>query len=489
MTPANPGTFPGSLRALHFPAGTPLNAFFAWNEARWRRDRRYTIACDLFYLYHRFSADGAGINVGISHIAIRPVILWRFRSWVLLSSSRVRMATAMLAGFRDAPAVISAQRVVGSLLASIRTGELEKHAAVFKAFEEFSKFVDLEALAARRPRRVMLPPPSARRRILVIKLSALGDFVQALGPGAAIRRHHAADDITLLTTRAFTEVAQQSGFFDRIAIDRRPKPFDVPGWFALRRTLRSSRFDRVYDLQTSDRSSLYACLFYPGRPPEWSGVAWRCSHPHANLGRYPQHTIDKQAEQLLMAGIYPTPLPYCRASSRPLPAQLEQRAFFLLIPGSSPRHPDKRWPARHYGELAHRLFEATGAVPVIIGAPGEEPLGHEIRAACPDAIDLVGRTALTNLVDLAGAAHFTIGNDTGATHIAAAGGHPVVVLFSDASDPSRCAPRGSEIRILSSRRLDELAVDRVFMEAIQAADRLKQFGLLAQDSTNSSTWA
>ena len=53
-----------------------------------------------------------------------------------------------------------------------------------------------------------------------------------------------------------------------------------------------------------------------------------------------------------MAGIYPTPLPSCRASSQPLPANLAQRAFFLLIPGSSARHPEKRWPAKRYGELA-----------------------------------------------------------------------------------------------------------------------------------------
>jgi ADP-heptose:LPS heptosyltransferase len=489
MTLVNPGTWRGSLRARDFPAGTPLNAFFAWNEARRRQDRRYIIACDLFHLYQRFNADGPGTTVSVSHIAIRPVIRWRFRSRVLLSSPGLRMAMAMPSGFRDTPAVVLAQRVVESLLASVGASQPDKHAAVFKAFEEFSRFVDLEALAARQPRRVMLPPPSARRRILVIKLSALGDFVQALGPAAAIRWHHAEDEITLLTTSAFAELAKQSGLFDKIVIDYRPRALNAAGWFALRRTLRGGRFDRVYDLQTSDRSSLYAWLFLPGHRPEWSGIAWHCSHPHANLGRYPQHTVDKQAEQLLMAGIYPTPLPSCPASSRPLPASLRQRAFFLLIPGSSPRHPAKRWPARCYGELARRLFKATGALPVVIGAPGEEPLAREICAACPNAIDLVGRTALTNLVDLADAADFTIGNDTGATHITAAGGHPVFVLFSDASDPSRCAPRGREIHVLSSPRLDELPVDRVFMQVIQAAHRRKQFRILTPGSTNSSTWA
>ena len=372
MTAIDPGIWPRPLRASDFPAGTPLNAFFAWNEARWRRDRRYTIARDISYLYRRFKADEACLAVCVCHIAIRPVIRWRFRSQILLSSAGLAQAMGMRRGCRDTPVVVSARRLVGSLLASIGAAELEKHAAVFKAFEEFSELVDLDALAALRPRLVARPRSSKKRNILVIKLSALGDFVQSLGPAAAIRQHHAADEITLLTTRAFAALAQQSGFFDKIVIDARPKLLEVAGWVALRRVLRSGRFDRVYDLQTSDRSSLYSWLFPPARSLEWSGIAWHCSHPHANLARHPQHTIDKQAEQLLMAGIHPTPLPCCRASTRPLPAGLKHRDFFILIPGSSPRHTAKRWPARCYGELAQQLFQSTGIVPVIIGGVGEE---------------------------------------------------------------------------------------------------------------------
>ena len=294
MTTVNPAILRRPLGAGDFPSGTPLNAFFAWNEARRRRDRRYTIACDLSFLYRRSETDETGLTVCVSHIAVHPVIRWRFRSWLLLSSAGLATASGMRRNSCDTPAVAAAHRVVESLLAASDTVELEKHAAVFKAFEELSDFVDLDALAARRPRLVARPRSSAGRKILVIKLSALGDFVQALGPAAAIRRHHAADEITLLTTRAFASLAQQSGFFDKIEIDNRPKLFELASWAALRRVLRSGRFDRVYDLQTSDRSSLYSWLFFPAHPPpQWSGIAWHCSHPHANLRRDPQHTIDK----------------------------------------------------------------------------------------------------------------------------------------------------------------------------------------------------
>ncbi|HYZ40467.1 MAG TPA: ADP-heptose--LPS heptosyltransferase, partial [Stellaceae bacterium] len=114
---------------------------------------------------------------------------------------------------------------------------------------------------------------------MVIKLGALGDFIQALAPMPDIRRHHAGDRITLLTTWRYAALAAQTRLFDDVMIDNRPKALDLKGWFELRRKLRRGRFDRVYDLQTSDRSGIYARLLWPGPIPEWSGIVWRCSHP------------------------------------------------------------------------------------------------------------------------------------------------------------------------------------------------------------------
>ena len=132
----------------------------------------------------------------------------------------------------------------------------------------------------------------------------------------------------------------------------------------------------------------------------------------------------------------------------------------MLIPGSSPRHSAKRWPAHRYGELARRLRDA-GYLPVVVGVAGEESLAHAIRDLCPEAVDLVGRTEVAALAALARSASLTVGNDTGATHVAAAGGNPVVVLFSRASDPSLCAPRGKLVQVLIEPDLADLPVERV----------------------------
>src|ERR1700722_4132790 len=108
-----------------------------------------------------------------------------------------------------------------------------------------------------------------RQRILVIKLGALGDFVQAMGPAAAIRAHHPNAKLTLLTAAPFAELARAAPYFDYVWIDERPRALDLGGWWRLRRKLRAGHFDRVYDLQTSSRSSGYFHLMAMGRRPEW----------------------------------------------------------------------------------------------------------------------------------------------------------------------------------------------------------------------------
>ncbi|MGH6995954.1 MAG: glycosyltransferase family 9 protein, partial [Stellaceae bacterium] len=59
-------------------------------------------------------------------------------------------------------------------------------------------------------------------RILVIKLGALGDFVQAMGPAAAIRAHHPRARIMLLTTPAYAELGRRAPYFDDVWSDERP---------------------------------------------------------------------------------------------------------------------------------------------------------------------------------------------------------------------------------------------------------------------------
>ncbi len=459
---AAPGASPPALSAGDFPEATPLNAFVAWNEARRATDRRYRIARDIRELVH-----GSGGEVCLAHLAGEPLGLRRSGDRLVASPAAAAQARRFLAGSAGSAAVAAAQRLIDALHAAIGSNEVARHAAVFRAFEELAEQVDLEALSGLRPQPRAAPPAPRPRHILIIKLGALGDFIQALGPMPEIRRRHCGDRLTLLTTRRYAELARQTGLFDNVLVDRRPRALELRGWLALRRTLRREHFDRVYDFQTSDRSNIYSWLWRPGPLPEWSGTAWRCSHPHANFGRDRQHTMDRQAEQLLMAGIHPVSLRPWLPSAGTLPAALAGRRFVMLIPGSSPRRPAKRWPADRYGALAQGLVRA-GCLPAIVGVAGEHQIGRAICAVCPEAVDLVGRTDVAGLAALARAATLTIGNDTGATHVAAAGGNPVVVLFSSKSSPSLCAPRGVAVRVLIEPDLADLTVETVLAAGLAA---------------------
>lgn len=449
------------LNASAFPEATPLNAFFAWNEARRRPDRRYRVACDI----HRLR-QGCGDEICLAHLAGQPLGLRRAAATIVAPSQAASAARQFLAGAGHSPSVVAGRRLVDALQSAIGSPEIACHAAVFRAFEELARHIDLDALAHLRSQ-LRIRSPQPRRRILIVKLGALGDFIQALGPMPEVRRHHADDYLALLTTRRYAEIARQTGLFDGVIVDRRPRAFDLRGWLALRRMLRRGGFDRVYDFQTSDRSNIYSWLLRPGRRTEWSGTAWHCSHPHANLDRDQLHTMDRQAEQLLMAGIYPVSLIPKLPAVGLLPPTLAGRRFAMLIPGSSPTRPEKRWPAKRFGEVARRLVR-SGYLPVVVGVAGEEALGRAILARCPKALDLVGRTDVAGLAALARAAALTIGNDTGATHVAAAGRHPVVVLFSRASDPGLCAPRGAAVRVLIEPDLSALTVATVLAAALSA---------------------
>jgi ADP-heptose:LPS heptosyltransferase len=300
-------------------------------------------------------------------------------------------------------------------------------------------------------------------RILVIKLGALGDFVQATGPMAAIRRHHPEARVTLMTTRPLAELAEASPFVDEVWYDERPPAWRLDALLALRRRLRGAGFARVYDLQTSDRSGWYFRLLLPD-PPEWSGIAAGASHPHRNPARDQMHTLDRQAEQLRDAGIAEVSPPDVAWAASDISRFALPSPYVLLVPGGSAHRPEKRWPAPRYAALAAALARA-GIEPVAVGGPAERALGP----ALAPARDLVGRPSLRDLVGLARGALRTIGNDTGPTHLAVAAGSPATVLYSDASDPALTAPRGRDVRILRRDRLDRLDVDEVAATVLKDA--------------------
>ena len=297
-------------------------------------------------------------------------------------------------------------------------------------------------------------------RVLVIRLSALGDFVLSLGPFKAIRAHHRDAHITLLTTAPYARLGEACGYFDEIWIDSRPRLRQPRAWLELARRLRRGRFVRVYDLQTSGRTGLYFRLFGWRRRPEWSGIARGCSHPDANPERRRIHTIERQAAQLAVAGIHDVPgidLSWAKADVSRF--DLSPR-FALLVPGGSAHRPEKRWPSASYEALGTWLA-GQGMRPVLIGTAAERATLADIARGCDRALDLCGQTSFEEIIELARGAAVAVGNDTGPMHLIAPAGCPCVVLYSSASNPVRAAPRGPSVAVLQSPSLADLSTAAV----------------------------
>ncbi len=332
------------------------------------------------------------------------------------------------------------------------------------------------------------PAPKNAKRVLVIKLGALGDFIQSLAAAKVIRDYHVGARITLLTTEPFKAFADECPYFDVVEDDGRPR--EPQAVTQLIQRIRAAKYDMVYDLQTSGRTTNYFHALRPW-PPLWSGIAPGCSHPHANPHRAEMHTLDRQAEQLTYAGLGPQggyppgaapgpDLSWIRTALRD-PPRLSPSYFGirgpygLIVPGASEHRPDKRWPEACYVALAKKLA-ARGVTPVVIGASAEKDVGALIAKEEPAAKNLVSRTDLFQIATLASRAQFAVGNDTGPMHIAAAGGAPCVVLFSSDSDPNRVAPRGPRgVLTLTATNLADLPVDQVLQQ-------IGNFGVFARSA-------
>lgn len=307
--------------------------------------------------------------------------------------------------------------------------------------------------------------------ILVIKLGALGDFIQALGPMKAIRNHHPQSKITLLTTKPFENLAKQSGYFDSVWLDERPKIHQPAKWLKLRKTLNAEQFSRVYDLQNNDRTGFYFWLFSP--KPEWVGVAKGASHRNVSAERTSGLAFYGHKQTLGLAGIDNIeidPLDWLKSDNKNFDLSAP---YALIIPGSAPTRPEKRWSAENYIHVCKKLLEQN-IQPVILGTESEKEITSKISGTCKKALDLTEKTSLFDIPPLARKAEFALGNDTGPMHMIAPTGCHTIVLFSKHSNPVRHAPLGKNVITIQQENLGNLKPEEVLQQISQIASPASQ---------------
>lgn len=300
------------------------------------------------------------------------------------------------------------------------------------------------------------PPPSPdTRSVLVIRQGAFGDLVQADGAMRDIRAHHPHARIALLVGPQYRPLMARCPHVDELIADPRAPLLHVGRNVLLLRELRSRRFDRVYDLQGSDRTAFYR------RVMPSSGEWFR--KRNTSDGQTPDRSA--YADLLADAGVA-TPHTLCPDvgwMADDVHALLDaagiRPGYVVLVPGSAARHQHKRWNG--YGELARRLADLGRQV---VAVPGPDELDLARSLPCHVLLGPAGYLDWFALAGVLRGAAFVVGNDTGPTHLAAALGTPGLALFGGHTSAARTGIRMRAFDAIEVPELEKLTVDRVMAE-------------------------
>jgi len=232
--------------------------------------------------------------------------------------------------------------------------------------------------------------------------------------------------------------------------------FDPAGRWTLARSL-AGQYDEAYVLPNSWKSALI---------PFFAGIPLRVGFSgEARVGVINRrHRLDEKATPLQVERYAQLAEPVGTPLARPLPnprlnRSPQQIAATLAQFGlaESPRPvvfcpgaeygPAKRWPERHYAELARELA-ARGQPVWLLGSKKDQPVAAEIARLAPDAVrDLCGVTNLAQALDLIAHARLAVTNDSGLMHVAAALDTPLVALFGSSS-PNYTPPLSERAQVM-----------------------------------------
>ena len=281
-------------------------------------------------------------------------------------------------------------------------------------------------------------------KILVVKLSSLGDLVQALPTVHVLKQqlqaevHWAAQTEYVPFVRTFSDVDRAIAF-PRKNVTRRAHGF--------LRDLRRDRYELVVDLQGLLKSALVTRLARANRRigPSFHREGSRLFYDEvAGLRNVARHAVDQimdTARHLALDTseyVFPIDAPRVKPDG-PSP-------HLALCPLS--RWRSKNWPVENIARLAAMLSERTNGTIHLVGGPGDRDKCAQIcEAVSGQVVNHAGQTSLVELTGLLAAVDLLVTNDSGPMHVAAAVGTPVLALFGP-TDPGRTGPWGEQHRIV-----------------------------------------
>ena len=297
--------------------------------------------------------------------------------------------------------------------------------------------------------------------ILIIKHGALGDLIQITNALKSIRHKYPESKITLLTDIKFKFFSDRIIFIDEIIYENRPSFLRIDEWLTIILKIARRNFNIVFDLQNSDRTSVYYFFIRLFNSKViWSGnrKGGKYKYHPKNFESVPIKDRIKNQLALMNIEIYVNPDISWMLNKNII--NLPNNDFVILLPGSSLEHKHKRWPAEKFAELANHLKERN-IDSIILGqshSEGEEL--KKIKLLAPKIIDFSNQD-LDCLATTASKAIGAIGNDTGPTFIAAAAGCPITWLLSSHTDPNITQLLGSKVNTLKKDNISDITTDEV----------------------------
>jgi lipopolysaccharide heptosyltransferase I len=293
-------------------------------------------------------------------------------------------------------------------------------------------------------------------RVLIVRLSAIGDCVQTMPLAGAVRARWPEAQITWVVEKVSAPLVAACDAVDRIVVV--PKGFSTSTKLLrqLRSVLSATGFDFALDPQGLTKSGLVGWLSGAKRRIGFARPAGRELNPWLQSELVTSQAtprVERYLELLRPLGIerprveFGLTLPAAAvATAANIVAQnrLTQR-FAVLNPGAG--WDSKRWPAERYAEVAAHLSSRGVSSLVVWAGPQENSWAQEIASRSQRAAVLAPSTSLLELAALVGRASLFVGSDTGPLHLAAAVNTPCVALFG-ASSGVACGPFGGQHKVL-----------------------------------------
>lgn len=299
-------------------------------------------------------------------------------------------------------------------------------------------------------------------RILIVKLSAIGDVVQALPCLEAVKKTFPGSEIDWVVEEAAAGILEGHPLIDRLLVSRRkswtlmlrsPTTFmraigKIAGFL---RRLRERQYDIAIDLQGLLKSGVIIGAARAKRKIGFDGTR-ELSYLFLNE-RLPAYDKEKHAlERYLDVARYlgaVDPSPICtlpidgeREIMKQRTAGLVKEGRRLVVINPVARWKTKLWDEHKFALLADRMVAERRAVVVFTGSPDDRAVTERIRNMMREnAVNWAGETTLRELAALASLADLFITTDTGPMHLAAAAGARVAALFGPTA-PWRTGPYG-----------------------------------------------